>query len=44
MSSSSRKTPTTRAGLIKIKVDQPLDTSGLMDLDTYEQKVAEEGH
>jgi glycine cleavage system H protein len=30
--------------LIKIKVDQPVDTSGLMDLDTYESKVAEEGH
>jgi glycine cleavage system H protein len=30
--------------LIKIKVDQPVDTSGLMDFDTYESKVAEEGH
>ena len=30
--------------LIKIKVDQPVDTSGLMDLDAYESKVAEEGH
>jgi glycine cleavage system H protein len=30
--------------LIKIKVDQPANTSGLMDLDTYESKVAEEGH
>jgi glycine cleavage system H protein len=30
--------------LIKIKVDQPVDTSGLMDLDTYESQVAEEGH
>ena len=30
--------------LIKIKVDQPVDTSGLMDPNTYESKVAEEGH
>jgi glycine cleavage system H protein len=30
--------------LIKIKVDQPVDTSSLMDLDKYESKVAEEGH
>ena len=30
--------------LIKIKVDQPVDTSGLMDLATYESQVAEEGH
>jgi glycine cleavage system H protein len=30
--------------LIKIKVDQPVDASGLMDLDTYESQVAEEGH
>jgi glycine cleavage system H protein len=30
--------------LIKIKVDQPVDTSSLMDIDTYESKVADEGH
>jgi glycine cleavage system H protein len=30
--------------LIKVKVDRPVDSSGLMDLDTYELKVAEEGH
>ena len=36
--------PYDKGWLIKIKVDQPLDTSGLMDLDTYEKKVAEEGH
>ena len=36
--------PYDKGWLIKIKVDQPADTSGLMDLDTYESKVAEEGH
>jgi glycine cleavage system H protein len=30
--------------LIKIKVDQPVDTSGLLDFATYESQVAEEGH
>ncbi len=33
-----------RGWLIKIEVDQPVDTSALMDLDAYEAKVAEEGH
>jgi glycine cleavage system H protein len=36
--------PYDKGWLIKIKVDQPVDTSSLMDLDTYESKVAEEGH
>jgi glycine cleavage system H protein len=36
--------PYDKAWLIKIKVDQPVDISGLMDLDAYEAKVAEEGH
>jgi glycine cleavage system H protein len=36
--------PYDKGWLIKIKVDQPIDTSGLMDLDAYEAKVAEEGH
>ncbi len=30
--------------LIKIKVDQPAAGSGLLDHDSYERKVAEEGH
>ena len=36
--------PYDKGWLIKIKIDPPVDTSGLMDLDTYESKVAEEGH
>jgi glycine cleavage system H protein len=36
--------PYDKGWLVKIKVAQPVDTSGLMDLDTYEKKVAEEGH
>jgi glycine cleavage system H protein len=36
--------PYDKGWLLKIKVAQPVDTSGLMDLDTYEKKVAEEGH
>lgn len=36
--------PYDKGWLVKIKVAQPLDTSGLMDLDTYEKKVADEGH
>jgi glycine cleavage system H protein len=36
--------PYDKGWLVKIKVAQSLDTSGLMDLDTYEKKVAEEGH
>jgi glycine cleavage system H protein len=36
--------PYDRGWLIKIKVDTPVDMSGLMDLDTYESKVAAEGH
>jgi glycine cleavage system H protein len=36
--------PYDKGWLIKVKVDQPIDTSGLMDLDAYEAKVAEEGH
>jgi glycine cleavage system H protein len=36
--------PYDKGWLVKIKVAQPVDTSGLMDLDTYETKVAEDGH
>jgi len=36
--------PYDKGWLVKIKVTQPLDTSGLMDLDSYEKKVADEGH
>jgi len=36
--------PYDRGWLIKVKVDQPVDCSDLMDLDSYESKVAEEGH
>ena len=36
--------PYDQGWLIKIKVDQPVDTSGLMDLDTYETQVADEDH
>jgi glycine cleavage system H protein len=36
--------PYDKGWLIKIKIDPPVDTSGLMDLDTYQTKVAEEGH
>jgi glycine cleavage system H protein len=36
--------PYDKGWLIKIKVEPPIDLSQLMDLDTYEQKVAEEGH
>ena len=36
--------PYDKGWLIKIKVDQPVDTSGLMDLDTYESQVSDEAH
>jgi glycine cleavage system H protein len=36
--------PFEKGWLVKIKVTEPLDTSGLMDLFIYEKKVAEEGH
>jgi glycine cleavage system H protein len=36
--------PFDKGWLVRIKVVEPLDTSGLMDLLTYEKKVAEEGH
>ena len=36
--------PYDKAWLIKIKVDQPVDTSKLLDLAAYEKKVAEEEH
>jgi glycine cleavage system H protein len=36
--------PFEKGWLVKIKVKEPLDTSGLMDLFTYEKKVSEEGH
>jgi glycine cleavage system H protein len=36
--------PYDKGWLIKLKVDQPVDTSELMDLNAYESKVAEEGH
>lgn len=36
--------PYDKGWLIKLKVTQPVDTSDLMDLDTYEARVAEEEH
>jgi glycine cleavage system H protein len=36
--------PYDKGWLIKIRVGLPANTSQLMDLQTYEQKVAEEGH
>jgi glycine cleavage system H protein len=36
--------PYDKGWLVKVKVLEPVDTSGLMDLDTYEKKVADEGH
>jgi glycine cleavage system H protein len=36
--------PYDKGWLVKIKVAPPVDTSGLMDSDTYEKKVADEGH
>jgi glycine cleavage system H protein len=36
--------PYDQGWLIKLKVDQPVDTSGLLDQSAYESKVAEEGH
>ena len=36
--------PYDKGWLIKIKLDQPVDTSALMDLAAYEAKVAEEAH
>jgi glycine cleavage system H protein len=36
--------PYDKGWLIKIKVEQPADTSGLMDLAAYEARVAEEEH
>jgi glycine cleavage system H protein len=36
--------PYEKGWLVKIKVDPPADTKGLLDFDTYEKKVAEEGH
>ena len=36
--------PYDKGWLIKIKLDQPVDTSALMDLAAYEAKVAEDAH
>jgi glycine cleavage system H protein len=36
--------PYDKGWLIKIKVDQPPSTSELLDLDSYEKRVAEESH
>ena len=36
--------PYGKGWLIKLKVDQPPSTSELLDLDSYERKVAEESH
>ena len=38
MSQLLAEDPYDKGWLIKIKVDQPVDTSGLMDLDTYEHR------
>ncbi len=36
--------PFDKGWLIKVKLDQPLQTAELLDLDAYEKKVAEEAH
>ena len=36
--------PYDKGWLIKVKLDQPLQTAELLDLDSYEKKVAEEAH
>jgi glycine cleavage system H protein len=36
--------PYDRGWLIKIKLHQPADTSGLMDFDAYEARIADEEH
>jgi glycine cleavage system H protein len=36
--------PYDKGWLIKVKLDQPVDTSALMGLATYEKKVADEAH
>jgi glycine cleavage system H protein len=36
--------PYDKGWLVKLKVQGPVDTSGLLDLDAYEQKVAEDAH
>jgi glycine cleavage system H protein len=36
--------PFDQGWLIKVKLDQPLQTAELLDLDAYEKKVAEEAH
>jgi glycine cleavage system H protein len=36
--------PFDKGWLIKVKLDQPLQTGELLDLDTYEKKVADEAH
>ncbi len=36
--------PYDKGWLIKIKASQPSEMSGLMDLDTYEERVADEEH
>ena len=36
--------PFEKGWLIKVKLDQPLQTGELLDLDEYEKKVAEEAH
>jgi glycine cleavage system H protein len=36
--------PYDKGWLIKVKVDQPVDTRDLLDLDAYEHKVAEDAH
>ena len=36
--------PYDKGWLIKIKLDQPVDTSALLDLAAYEKKVADEPH
>jgi glycine cleavage system H protein len=36
--------PYDKGWLVKVKVDQPVDTSELLDYKAYERKVAEEAH
>ena len=36
--------PYEKGWLVKLTVDPPVDTSGLLDFESYEQKVAEDAH
>jgi glycine cleavage system H protein len=36
--------PYDQGWLVKLKIDPPVDTSGLLDLESYEQKVTDDAH